>query len=192
MGCNCGKKKKEQQLKHFKEDKEKKLDIRKSWVDLRKEVGRHLTLIQSFGVSMASRGIRNKKIDGPTKQLRVLSCFGNQSVGGELIPCKHLKKSKTPGKHYCGACGCGDRAGTHLMAEGKTYSKLDYPVLSCPIGMPGFTNYEPSTDNEQLPPMSRKGYIDTRLKPADIQKIQISIPNEDEDSIKEIEEHLKD
>tara|TARA_R100001509_G_scaffold148320_1_gene106079 strand:- start:43326 stop:43904 length:579 start_codon:yes stop_codon:yes gene_type:complete len=192
MGCNCGKKKKQQQLKKFKEEKEKKLSIRKSWVDLRKEVSRNLTLVQSFGLSMASRGIRNKKIDGPVKQLRVLSCFGNQGVGGELIPCEGLKESKTEGRHFCGLCGCGDRSGTHLISNGEKYSKLDYPVLSCPLQMPGFSNYEPSDEEDRLPPMSRKAYIDNRLTPQDIQKIEVSVPEKDEKLKKEIEEHIKD
>ena len=78
------------------------------------------------------------------------------------------------------------------MAEGEKYSKLDYPVLSCPLKMPGFTNYEPTSEDEQLPPMSRKAYIDTRIKPVDIQKIQVSVPDVDEDSVKEIQEHLED
>ena len=192
MGCNCGKKKKEKQLQKFKDEKENKLNIRKSWVDLRREVGRQLTLIQSFGVSMASRGVRNKKTDGPTKQLRVLSCFGNQSIGGELVPCQHLMESESRGKHYCGKCGCGDRPGTHLVAKGEKYSKLDYPVLSCPLQMPGFSNYEPSVEEEQLPPMSRKAYIDTQLNPADIQKVSVSLPNEDEKLVKQIEDHIVD
>jgi len=191
MGCNCGKKKKKKQLEIFKKEKQNKLNIRKSWTDLTKEVRKKLTLVQSFGVSMASRGIRNKKTDGPTKQLRVLSCFGNQNVGGELIPCPHLMESETRGKHYCGKCGCGDRPGTHLIANGEKYSKLDYPVLSCPLNMPGFTNYEPSPEEEQLPPMSRKAYIDTQLKPTDIQKISVTVPDIDEESVKEIQEHLE-
>ena len=193
MGCNCRKKNKAKQLIVEKEkERDNLLSIRKSWSDLNKRVRKQLTLIQSFGISMASRGVTSKKTDGPTKQLRVLSCFGNQNVGGELIPCKHLKESKPSGKHYCGGCGCGDRKGTHLVANGDTYSKLDYPVLSCPLQMPGFTNYEPSDDKENLPPMSRKAYIDTKLKPFDIQQVKISIPDEDEKAILEIQEHLED
>tara|TARA_R110002012_G_scaffold204050_1_gene373615 strand:- start:19342 stop:19923 length:582 start_codon:yes stop_codon:yes gene_type:complete len=193
MGCNCRKKRKAKELiKEKEQERDKLLSIRKSWSDLNKQVRRQLTLIQSFGLSMASRGVTSKKTDGPTKQLRVLSCFGNLDVGGELIKCPHLKESKTPGKHYCGECGCGDRKGTHLVSQGEKYSKLDYPILSCPLKMPGFTNYEPSADNEKLPPMSRKAYIDTQLKPADIQRIKITIPDEDEESIIEIQEHLKD
>jgi len=191
MGCNCGKNKRKKQFEAFSKEKENKLSVRKSWADLTKEVRKQLTLIQSFGVSMASRGIRNKKIDVPTKQLRVLSCFGNESVGGELVACPHLMESETEKRHYCGKCGCGDRVGTHLVADGQKYSKLDYPVLSCPLKMPGFTNYEPSQEVEQLPPMSRKAYIDTQINPVDIQKLSVTVPEMDDDSAKEIEEHLE-
>ena len=191
MGCNCGKKKKARILKKALDNKDKNKSILKSWGDLSKEVSRSFTLIQSFGLSMASRGIRNKKVDGPIKQLRVLSCFGNKESGGELIACPHLKESKTRGRHYCGECGCGDRTGTHLIARGEKYSKLDYPVLTCPLEMPGFSNYVPSVDDDQLPPMTRKAYIDTKIKPRDIQKIEVSLPEKNEKSVKDIEDHLE-
>ena len=191
MGCNCGKNKKKKLTEAFKKENQSKLSIRKSWLDLTKEVRKQLTLVQSFGLSMSSRGLRNKKIDGPTKQLRVLSCFGNQNIGGELVQCPHLMESETKKKHYCGKCGCGDRPGTHLIADGEKYSKLDYPVLSCPLNMPGFTNYQISEESEQLPPMSRKAYIDTQIKTADIQRISVTVPEMDDDSVKEIEDHLE-
>ena len=58
-------------------------------MDLRKKVG----MAKSFASSVVSRGIANKKTDKLTKQLRVISCFGNEHLGGELPPCEHLKNS---------------------------------------------------------------------------------------------------
>ena len=40
--------------------------------------------------------------------------------------------------------------------------------------------------------MSRKAYIDTQLNPADIQKVSVSLPNEDEKLVKQIEDHIVD
>ena len=117
-------------------------------------------MVQSFAMALASRGLTNKKINKATKQLRVLSCFGNKESGGILPPCDHLKNSDTEGKHYCGACGCGDREGTWLISESDKYSKLDYPKVSCPLTMPGFTNYTPSLPDESEAPITRKYYIE--------------------------------
>jgi len=101
------------------------------------------SMIKSFAMSMASRGINNKKVDIPVKKLRVLGCFGDQ---GKISSCSHLAKSKTEGKFYCLGCGCGDKKRTWLVSNGKEYSKLDYPKLNCPLKMPGFTNYETYKD----------------------------------------------
>ena len=100
------------------------------------------SMIQSFALSMASRGLKNKKVDIPVKQLRVLSCFGDKNNGGNIPPCKHLTKSSTEDKFYCGGCGCGDKSSTWLISNDEDYSKLDYPKLNCPLKMPGFSNYE--------------------------------------------------
>ena len=78
------------------------------------------------------------------RSLRFLSCFGDASIGGHLGPCEELQSSKTEGKFYCGACGCGDRKATWLEAESEHYAKLDYPTLSCPLKMPGFSDYDGS------------------------------------------------
>lgn len=93
-----------------------------------------------FAASLASRGISDTKIDLPTKQLRVLSCFGDETIR----PCSFLKKSKKQNHYYCGRCGCGDHKHTWLIKDGNEYSKLDYPTLNCPIKMPGFSNYDPN------------------------------------------------
>ena len=73
-----------------------------------------LSRIQSFALSMASRGLKNKKVDIPVKKLRVLSCFGDKNNIG---PCKHLHASSTEGKFYCGGCNCGDYAPRYLTQE---------------------------------------------------------------------------
>lgn len=125
-------------------------------MDIKKGFG----MAKSFAQALASRGLSNKKTEPFTKQLRVLSCYGNEHLGGELPPCEHLKKSKTEGKYFCGGCGCGDRATTWLLAEGERYSKLDYPNLSCPLKMPGFSDYSPSEPEDSIEPITRKYYIE--------------------------------
>jgi len=135
---------------------------------------RGLSMVQSYAISLISRGISSKKVEPMTKQLRTISCFGNKNDGGELPPCSHLMKSETEGKYYCGACGCGDKPSTWLNGKDSEYSKLDYPSLSCPLTMPGFTNYSPSTPNEWQDPITRKKYIES-MKVADIKKVDITV-----------------
>ena len=119
------------------------------------------SMVQSFAVALASRNLNNKKINKPMKQLRVLSCFGNQDGGGELPPCEYLQKSEVDSaKHICGGCGCGDRKATWLVVESDEYGKLDYPKLACPLQMPGFTNYIVSAPDEADEPVTRKYYIE--------------------------------
>ena len=43
-----------------------------------KSVSKKIGMVQSFAMALASRGLTNKKINKATKQLRVLSCFGNK------------------------------------------------------------------------------------------------------------------
>ena len=144
------------------------------------QLGRKLGMVQSFAAAIASRGISNTKINKPTKQLRVLSCFGNQHQGGQLPPCEYLKNSKVmPGKHFCGGCGCGDKPHTWLVAEGDEYSKLDYPKLQCPLNMPGFSNYEPSKPEEVGPPMTRRHYIE-QIDYTEVDKIPVTLPQKEE------------
>lgn len=139
------------------------------------EIKKNLTMVQNFASAIASRGLTNKKIGTSEKQLRVLSCFGNAHLGGQLPPCEHLKKSKTEGKYFCGGCGCGDKPRTWLLAEGEEYSKLDYPKLSCPLKMPGFSNYEKSTPDEAIPPITRRFYIEN-MPIEEVNKIPVTSP----------------
>ena len=143
-------------------EKDNKPQFRKVPVDQNKRgLRKKLSMVQSFAVALASRSINNKKINKPIKQLRVLSCFGNEDVGGELPPCEYLEQSKVnPTKHICGGCGCGDREQTFLVATAEEYGKLDYPKLACPLQMPGFTNYIVSTSDEADEPVTRKYYIE--------------------------------
>lgn len=138
-------------------------------MDIRKGFG----MAKSFAKALASRGLTNKKTEPFTKKLRVLSCFGDQHTGGQLPSCEYLQKSKTPGKYYCGGCGCGDKKMTWLMAEGDDYSKLDYPNLSCPLKMPGFSDYEVSSPEESISPITRRYYIENMTE-QDIQKVSTS------------------
>ena len=156
------------------ENKEKKFrDVKpKKESMLKKGIG----MVQNYASAVASRGIKNTKADKVTKQLRVLSCFGNTHLGGELPPCQYLERSQTVGKHYCGGCGCGDRKATWLMAEGESYSKLDFPKLACPLTMPGFTNYKPSEPDEAEEPITRKHYIEN-IEYNEITKVEVSLPD---------------
>ena len=143
---------------------------------LKEQLGKKIGMVQSFANAVTSRGLGNNKINKPIKQLRVLSCFGNKEQGGELPPCEYLKQSTVmPGKHFCGGCGCGDKPHTWLVSQGEEYSKLDYPRLSCPLKMPGFTNYEPSKPEEMGPPPSRRNYIEN-INYTEVEKIPVTLP----------------
>ena len=178
-GCNCAKNKKK-----FKEQ------------DLPDQGGffkNKMSMVQNFATSLTSRGLGNKKINRATKQLRVLSCIGNENVGGELPPCEHLMSSEADdgtGKKYCGACGCGDRKGTWLIADFNEYSKLDYPKVTCPLQMPGFTNYRPSTPEEAEKPETRKYYIEN-ISYRDLEKTPVTLPELTEEQKKAMEEAQK-
>jgi hypothetical protein len=114
--------------------------------------------IKSFGKSMMSRGFTNKRCSPLVKQIRSLSCHGNE----ELAPCPHRKNSVNfEGSYHCGACGCGDKAMTQLSpipGVKDNYGKLDFPAVSCPLKMPGFTDYTLSED-EDPDTQRRKEYI---------------------------------
>ena len=142
-------------------------------------------MARSYAQALMSRGISNKKTEPYTKRLRVISCFGNQHMGGNLPPCEHLQKSKTEGKYYCGGCGCGDRAATWLLSNDTSYSKLDYPKLECPLNMPGFSNYMVSDPEEGIRPITRRFFIES-MDQSQLDEIEITShdppPDEDEES----------
>ena len=62
------------------------------------------------------------------------------------------------------------------MAEGESYSKLDFPKLACPLTMPGFTNYKPSEPDEAEEPITRKHYIEN-IDYNEITKVEVSLPD---------------
>tara|TARA_R110000824_G_scaffold189323_2_gene370742 strand:+ start:3735 stop:4265 length:531 start_codon:yes stop_codon:yes gene_type:complete len=150
--------------------------FRKVEIDPNKRgIKKKLGMVQSFAVALASRGLNNNKINKPIKQLRVLSCFGNEEQGGILPQCEHLKESETgEGMHYCGACGCGDKKMTWLTQHADEYSKLDFPKVACSLQMPGFTNYVISTPDEAVEPVTRKYYIEN-IEYKEVQKTPVTI-----------------
>lgn len=177
MGCNCNKNKNQSNQTPAtppESTPSSETSFRKEEIVPQGALKQKLTMMQSFAMAVASRGVSNEKVTKPIKQLRVLSCFGNKNQGGVLPPCEHLKESSTPGKHFCGGCGCGDKKGTWLVSDGNEYSKLDYPKLNCPLQMPGFTNYEKSKADEGVPPITRRFYID-QLSFKEIEKIPVSV-----------------
>ena len=145
-------------------------------------------MVQSFAIALASRNINNKKINKPIKQLRVLSCFGNESIGGELPACEYLQQSELdPTKHICGGCGCGDKKHTFLVANAEEYGKLDYPKLGCPLQMPGFTDYTVSTSDEAEEPVTRKYYIEN-VDYDTIQNLDVVVGEQEQTPEEETEE----
>lgn len=127
-----------------------------------------LTKIISFAMAIASRGLSNKQIDIPTKQLRVLSCFGNKDISS----CPNLERSKKSEYYYCKGCGCGDKKQTWLLKDIGEYAKLDYPVLNCPYHMPGFSNYDPNYKNNSI--AERKQKIEN-FDPENLKYINITV-----------------
>jgi len=176
-GCGCNKKSISNTTKIVKNntDKKEKIEFSKSELPISNNLlNKGFSMVQSYALSLISRGITSKKVEPKTKKLRKLSCFGNEDIGGKLPPCSELMKSETEGKFYCGACGCGDKSATWLNGNDTDYTKLDYPSLTCPLKMPGFTNYEPSSPKEWMFPISRKYYIET-MKTKDVDKVEITI-----------------
>lgn len=172
MGCNCGKNKNTPTPQEVNKEQPQ---FRKQEIQEQSILKKKMSMLQSFATAIASRGLQDNKVSLPVKQLRVLSCFGNQDQGGVMPPCEHLKESTTPGKHFCGGCGCGDKEGTWLVAEGDKYSKLDYPKLTCPLAMPGFSNYQQSKEDEGIEPVTRRWYIENKMTYEEMSKIPVRL-----------------
>ena len=180
MGCGCNKNKQNQtQTPAVPQDSSVAFRKQANPEDAKSTISRKLGMVQSFSKAIVSRGISDQKINKPTKQLRGLSCFGNKHLGGELPPCEFLKDSETPGKKFCGGCGCGDKPHTWLTIEGQEYSKLDYPKLVCPLKMPGFSNYESSSPGEEISPITRRYYIE-QIDFNDVLKLDVTSPEQPE------------
>jgi len=97
---------------------------------------------KNLAKSYASKGFSGKKADEETVELRNMSCHGLSDIG--LAPCEFRGTSEeNAGRHYCLECGCGDRQATWLNAlEDGEYTKLHFPKVSCPLKMPGFSDYK--------------------------------------------------
>ena len=61
-----------------------------------------------------------------------------------------------------------------MIAKSDEYSKLDYPKLSCPLQMPGFSNYEKSDADEANEPVTRRYYIEEMTEDR-IKKVDVSL-----------------
>ena len=119
----------------------------------------NLSMISNYVKAKWSKGLTEKKVDVTTKDIRLLSCFGN---GDDIPVCPGLRPSdRKMGKFYCGECGCGDKATTWLNGTEEEYTKLDHPYLSCPRKMPGFSDYETGDENNRND--SRKIQIELTL-----------------------------
>lgn len=116
----------------------------------------------TFAESMVSKGINNKKAEPATIHLRQLSCHGDSN--NKFPACSERRDSvKFPGSYYCNACGCGDKELTQLSTRKldngeNAYYKLEFPKVHCPLMMPGFTNYVPTTPG--VSENGRKKYIE--------------------------------
>lgn len=58
------------------------------------------------------------------------------------------------------------------MQNNEEYSKLDYPILNCPLKMPGFTNYDPNYKPAEI--KDRKEQIE-KIDPENLQYIQVTL-----------------
>lgn len=123
--------------------------------------------VKNFGKSVTSRALQGKA-DENTIKLRVLSCHGDEN----LLPCPYRADSVVQeGAKYCTACGCGDkpRAFLNNPDDPNAYTKLHYPWVSCPVKMPGFSDYvsvekQPKEITDKYPDaVARKMFIETKL-----------------------------
>ncbi len=104
-------------------------------------------MIGNYLRSKWSKGLSGNRADVTTKDIRLLSCFGD-STG--ISVCPGLRPSeKKRGKFICGECGCGDKSDTILNTNDGEYGKLDHPYVVCPRKMPGFSNYETDKKDER-------------------------------------------
>jgi len=123
--------------------------------------------VKNFGKSVTSRALQGKAEESTIK-LRVLSCHGDDN----MLPCPYRADSDVrEGAKYCTACGCGDkpRAFLNNPDDPDAYTKLHYPWVSCPVKMPGFSDYvsvenQPSEITDKYPDgVARKMILEKRL-----------------------------
>lgn len=114
---------------------------------------------RSYLRSLLSRAITpTGKVPAYVKEIRKVSCNGD---GDQIEPCPFREESQNqPGSYVCGACGCGDRESVVVDGKVPRFEKLDYPYVSCPASMPGFSNYVSSV--EEARPNERKAAIEDK------------------------------
>ncbi len=123
---------------------------------------------KSFLKSILSRIITPKgKVPAFVKETRKVSCNGD---GAMIKACDFRKASRTKGAFVCGACGCGDRESVFVDGPVPGFEKLDYPYVSCPASMPGFSNYLSSGEESQ--PSERKLSIEAKFGEQTLKKGQ--------------------
>jgi hypothetical protein len=132
-----------------------------------------------------SKGISGKRTDVTTKDIRLLSCFGD----GETVKvCPGLRPSSVKmGKFICGECGCGDKPSVFLNGENDEYTKLDHPYLACPRHMPGFSDYTTSESDDD--PDERKVQIELLIGEVDPYIVK---PTQEEKGCPKCEERRKE
>ena len=116
--------------------------------------------VKSYFKSLMSRLIVPMgKVPASIKRTRKVSCNGD---GFKIPPCSfRVPSTKQPRSFVCGACGCGDREGVLVDGNVPKFEKLDYPYVSCPASMPGFSNYLPAKDEDK--PNPRKVAIEKKF-----------------------------
>lgn len=99
-----------------------------------------LVRIKWYFKSLLSRLITpTGKVPSSIKTIRKVSCNGD---GITIAACEfRIQSKKLAGAYVCGACGCGDSQGVFVDGDVPKFEKLDYPYISCPASMPGFSNY---------------------------------------------------
>ncbi len=119
-----------------------------------------LQKVKLFTKSLLSRVLTpSGKVPTFIKETRRVSCNGD---GANIRACDFRIESRVEiGAFVCGACGCGDRESVFVDGPVPKFEKLDYPYISCPASMPGFSNYLPSEDESN--PSERKLAIETKF-----------------------------
>lgn len=130
--------------------------------------------VRLFLKSLLSRVIApTSKVPAYIKEIRKVSCNGD---GDGIVACDFRVRSKTVAEAFvCGACGCGDREGVLVDGAVPRFEKLDYPYVSCPASMPGFSNYLASEDEST--PSERKMAIEEKFGTEGLSKGQITQKN---------------
>jgi hypothetical protein len=108
------------------------------------------------------------KVPAYIKQIRKVSCNGGMGI---TAPCQfRVESKKNKGSFVCGACGCGDKQSVFVSGHVPGFEKLDYPYVSCPASMPGFSNYLSS--EEEVRPDRRKQSIEAKFGPEMLARAQ--------------------